>query len=235
MGVMPLIDVFGFGLGVPTLWPMGVGAGEPSALFPESRARRFQFTWAGGRLARVDMLSSVDELVRRTTYSWTGDQLDRVDYDERGEDGLGGPDGTPDFSSVWSWRGGRPVRREALARDGAVDTIADWKWATDGRSVEIAEQSEAGLIATRTVRFDPAGRLESVATLDGKTEQVSRLEVSWHPDGRVASARQWVPTMDAPLDITFKWAEGGRLVEQTSNIHGTPRRWFYRYGDEEAR
>lgn len=236
MRIVPLLDVFGFGLGPPALWPMGAGAGRPTSLGRAGGSDRTAFRWdEAGRLAVVEIPAPAGGLHERITDRWAEDgTLDRVEHDVQQEYGFPGPDGTPEYEDVWTWSVGLPVRVETreIGAD-EPDAVAEWAWSAGGDTARITESSTYGVLWVHTARFDAAGRLLCVDS-EGHAEGASdrSLEVSWAPDGRILSARRREgPGLTVIREVTFEWADG-RLLGQTSDVHGSRGRWIYGYEAE---
>jgi hypothetical protein len=233
--LIPLLNVAGFGLGPPELWPMGIGAGRPVAMeWADGPAGRFTFAWDGDRLAQVDVSLRADGHVSsRYTYRWAADgTLARIELDDQAADDreLDGPDGEPDQLRTWTWEAGRPVRVRTTTPDGRTEiAVQDWAWSADGRTAQLTEQSRHGVLSVKTVTYDAGGRLvrlEVRKTADGPVQR--SLEVDWSDDGRLLAARERGGAAPPVREVSLTWS-GDRLVEQTSDVYGAKGRWTYRY------
>ena len=235
MRFVPLLDVFGFDLGPPTLWPMGTGAGQPSVLERAGGGGdRVEFRWdPSGRLGVVEVSLRPGLLFERITYRWADDgTLARIEFDSSQEDGSDGPDGTPEVEVQWTWADGRPVRIESERPASSMGRmVTSWDWSPDGGVARVTESSRRGVLWVHTARFDPAGRLLCVDgdhRGDGTVDR--RLEVTWSPDGRILSARRReARDMSKIYEVSFEWDERGRLVAQTSDVYGSRSRWVYHH------
>jgi hypothetical protein len=45
MSLIPLIEVAGFSLSLPTFWPMGIGAGRPRSIERNGAAPMYELEW----------------------------------------------------------------------------------------------------------------------------------------------------------------------------------------------
>jgi len=229
MGLIPLVDVAGFSLGIPDLWPMGIGAGRPRSMERNGAAPFFEFMWDDAdRLVEVRASYSPGVLADRDRYVWSGNQLERSQhFDEELGDLFGD---APESERVWTWDGGRPVGVVNVWANGMASIpTEDWRWDDDGRTVRITVSNDVAVIVTRTVTFDAAGRLMRVdAARDaGPIDRV--VELAWSPEGRLQSAHERTgPALDRERVITYRW-DGDRLVAQTDDRYPGFDIWVYRY------